>query len=129
MALTLSLPPLDPSPAHPPETRPAQVFAWLDATLKRNAIEAARMVGDALAATNAVAIGESRRLELADRYGIPPTPCGQARSALRSRASPLAAMPRRGEASLGSALELLSPTSACSRRKRTSARCSATTGC
>jgi len=46
MALTLSLPPLDPSPAHPPETRPAQVFAWLDATLKRNAIEAARMVGE-----------------------------------------------------------------------------------
>lgn len=68
MALTLSLPPLDPNPAHPPETRPAQVFPWLDAAVRRNAIEAARLVGDALAATNTVPLSESRRLELADRY-------------------------------------------------------------
>ena len=67
MALTLSLPPLDPSPAHPPETRPAQVFPWLDSALRRNAIEAARLIGDALAATNVVALSESRRLELAAR--------------------------------------------------------------
>ncbi len=68
MPLTLSLPPVDPNPAHPPETRPAQVFPWLDAALRRNAIEAARLIGDALAATNLVAMSESRRLELADRY-------------------------------------------------------------
>jgi hypothetical protein len=68
MALTLSLPPLDANPAHPPETRPAQVFPWLDAALRRNAIEAARLIGDALAATNVVALSESRRLELAERY-------------------------------------------------------------
>jgi hypothetical protein len=68
MALTLSLPPLDANPAHPPETRPAQVFPWLDAALRRNAIEAARLIGDALAATNVVALSEARRLELAERY-------------------------------------------------------------
>ena len=68
MPLTLSLPPVDPNPAHPPETRPAQVFPWLDAALRRNAIEAARLIGDALASTNLVAMSESRRLELADRY-------------------------------------------------------------
>ena len=48
MALTLSLPPLDPNPAHPPETRSAQVFPWLDTALRRDAIEAARLIGDAL---------------------------------------------------------------------------------
>lgn len=68
MPLTLSLPPLDLNPAHPPETRPAQVFPWLDGALKRNAVEAARLIGDALAATNVVAINDSRRLELAERY-------------------------------------------------------------
>jgi hypothetical protein len=36
--------------------------------VRRNAIEAARLVGDALAATNTVPLSESRRLELADRY-------------------------------------------------------------
>jgi len=68
MALSLSLPPVDPHPANPPETRPAQVFAWLDAALQRNAIEAARLIGDALAATNLVAMSDSRRYELAERY-------------------------------------------------------------
>lgn len=68
MPLTLSLPPIDPNPANPPEIRPAQVFPWLDAALKRNSIEAARLIGDALAATNLVAMSDSRRLELAERY-------------------------------------------------------------
>jgi hypothetical protein len=68
MALTLSLPPLDPRPANPPETRPAQVGKWLDEALTRNAIEAARLIGDALAATNAVAMGEARRLELTEKF-------------------------------------------------------------
>jgi len=68
MALTLSLPPLDPRPANPPETRPAQVGKWLDQELTRNAIEAARVIGDALAATNIVAVSDARRLELAEKF-------------------------------------------------------------
>ena len=68
MALNLSLSPVDLHPASPPETRPAQVAAWLDQALTRHAIEAARVIGDALAATNAVAVGGTRRLELADKY-------------------------------------------------------------
>ncbi len=68
MALKLSLSPVDLHPANPPETRPAQVAAWLDQALTRNAIEAARVIGDALAATNAVAVGDARRLELAEKY-------------------------------------------------------------
>jgi len=68
MALTLTLPPLDPHPAHPPEIRPAQVFPWLDAALKQDVIDAARTIGDALAATNLVAMSDSRRLELTEKY-------------------------------------------------------------
>jgi len=68
MPLSLTLPPLDPHPANPPETRPAQVFPWLDATLKRDPVEAARLIGDALAATNVVAMRNARRLELVERY-------------------------------------------------------------
>ena len=68
MPLTLSLPPLDPYPANPPEIRPAKVFPWLDATLKRDPVEAARIIGDALAATNLVVMRSSRRYELAEKY-------------------------------------------------------------
>jgi hypothetical protein len=68
MPLNLTLPPIDPHPAHPPETRPAQVFPWLDAALKREPVEAARMIGDALCATNLVSMRSTRRLELAERY-------------------------------------------------------------
>jgi hypothetical protein len=68
MALKLSLPPLDLHPGNPPETRPAQVAVWLDQALTRNAIEAARVIGDALAATNAVAVGDARRLDLAEKF-------------------------------------------------------------
>jgi len=68
MALTLSLPPLDPRPTNPPETRPGQVGKWLDEALTRNAIEAGRVIGDALAATNVVAINDSRRQELAEKF-------------------------------------------------------------
>ena len=35
MPLALTLPPLDPRPANPPETRPAKVFEWLDEALKK----------------------------------------------------------------------------------------------
>jgi hypothetical protein len=68
MALTLSLPPLEPGSANPPETRPAKVGKWLEDALTRNAIEAARVIGDALAATNTVSMGESRRHELAEKF-------------------------------------------------------------
>ena len=68
MALTLTLPPLDPRPANPPEIRPAQVFPWLNAALRQDAIDAARIIGDALAATNIVAMSDSRRVELTEKY-------------------------------------------------------------
>jgi hypothetical protein len=68
MTLALSLPQLDARPAHPPETRPARVQPWLDETLKRDPVEAAGVIGDALAATNRVAVPEARRLELAEKY-------------------------------------------------------------
>jgi hypothetical protein len=67
-SLALNLPPLDSRPAHPPETRTARVVEWLAETLRRDAVEAARIVGDALAATNRVELGSSRRLELAEAY-------------------------------------------------------------
>lgn len=68
MPLTLSLPPLDPRPANPPEIRPAKVFPWLDDVLRRDPVEAAGVIGDSLAAINRVAMSDSRRLELAERY-------------------------------------------------------------
>jgi hypothetical protein len=68
MVLALSLPALDARPANPPETRPARVQPWLEETLKRDPIDAAGIIGDALAATNRVVVSEPRRLELAERY-------------------------------------------------------------
>lgn len=68
MALTLSLPQLERGSTNPPETRPAQIGKWLDDALTRNAIEAARVIGDALAATNTVPMNESRRHELAEKF-------------------------------------------------------------
>src|SRR4030095_13020106 len=41
---------------------------WLDDALTRNAIEAARVIGDALAATNTVPMKEARRYELAEKF-------------------------------------------------------------
>jgi cyclic-di-GMP-binding protein len=68
MALALSLPQIEERPANPPETRLARVGPWLDDLLKRDPTEAARVIGDALAATNRVALAEARRLELAEKY-------------------------------------------------------------
>ena len=70
MALALSLPPLDQRPSHPPETRLARVQPWLEETLKRDAVEAAGVIGDALAATNRVPLSGSRRLELSEKYYV-----------------------------------------------------------
>jgi hypothetical protein len=66
--LTLSLPPLATHPANPPETRPAKVGEWLGETARRDPAMAARVIGDALAATNRVAMSDSRRMELAELY-------------------------------------------------------------
>jgi len=68
MPLTLNLPPLDPRPANPPETRPTKVAEWLAESSKRDAVQAALVIGDALAATNHVAMSDSRRLELAEKF-------------------------------------------------------------
>ena len=46
--------PLDPRPANPPEIRPAKVFPWLDELLTKDPVEAARVIGDSLAAINRV---------------------------------------------------------------------------
>jgi len=68
MTLALSLPGLDERPSHPPEIRVARVAPWLGDVLKRSPVEAAGVIGDALAATNRVPLSESRRLELAEKY-------------------------------------------------------------
>ena len=67
--LRLSLPPIDAHPANPPETRPSKVKAWIDDLMRRpSAVESARAIGDALAATNRVGMSDSRRLELAEIF-------------------------------------------------------------
>ncbi len=68
MPLTLSLPAIDPRPANPPEIRFAKVAPWLDETVRRAPADAARLIGDALAATNRVAMSDGKRLELTERY-------------------------------------------------------------
>jgi hypothetical protein len=66
--LALSLPQLASRPANAPETRPPKVAEWLAEAGRRDCISGARLVGDALAATNRVAMSESRRMELAELY-------------------------------------------------------------
>ncbi len=68
MAIALTLPPVDARPANPPEIRPAKVGAWLIEIGRREPADAARLIGDALAATNRVAMSDSKRLELAELY-------------------------------------------------------------
>ena len=68
MPLSLSLPSVASHPANPPEIRPAKVGPWLDEMLRRDCADAAHLVGDALAATNRVAMSDSKRLELAEKY-------------------------------------------------------------
>jgi hypothetical protein len=68
MKLVFNLPPLEQDFANPPETRPAKLGPWLDKAVKRDATAAARTIGDALAATNRIALSDARRLELANLY-------------------------------------------------------------
>ena len=74
MPLTLNLPPVDPRPAHPPETRPTKVAEWLADAAKREPVQAASVIGDALAATNRVSMSDSRRLELAEKFWTTASP-------------------------------------------------------
>ena len=68
MTLSLTLPTLQPTPADPPETRPAKVAEWLDSLARRDAVDAARAVAHALATTNRMAMADNRRLDLAEHY-------------------------------------------------------------
>src|SRR5690349_7338232 len=68
MSLALSLPSVDPHPNHPPEVRLAKVVPWLDEVLVKEPADAARLIGDALAATNRVAMSDGMRLDLAEKY-------------------------------------------------------------
>jgi hypothetical protein len=87
MPLTLSLPALDPRPANPPETRPAKVALWLDEMARRDPVEAARVIGDSLAAINRVTMSDSRRLELGEMYWATATNLWPALEKQYSRAS------------------------------------------
>lgn len=108
MPLTLSLPSLDPRPAHPPESRPAKVFPWLDEMLARDPVEAARVIGDSLAALNRVTMSDNRRLELAERYWAAATTLWPLLEKQFAKAShPLAGEPlEAAKAALGLAYEL-----------------------
>ena len=68
MSLPLSLPAVDPHPANPPEVRLGKLMPWLDEVMKKDPSEAARLIGDALAATNRVQMGDGKRLDLAEKY-------------------------------------------------------------
>src|SRR4051794_21996957 len=68
LSLALSLPTIDTRPAHPPEVRLAKVVPWLAGGMKKEAAEAARLIGDALAATNRAAMSDAKRLDLAEKY-------------------------------------------------------------
>ena len=68
MSLALSLPRVEAHPANPPEIRPGKVGPWLNDIVKREPVAAARLIGDALAATNRVAMSDSKRLDLAEKY-------------------------------------------------------------
>lgn len=68
MALNFSLPPLDEDVEQPAPTRAVALGRWLDTTLTRDAIDAARVLIDALAATNRIALRDARRLALAEKY-------------------------------------------------------------
>ena len=103
MPLNLTLPSLDARPANPPEIRPAKVALWLDETVRREPVEAAGLIGDALAATNRFTMSDSRRLELAELFW---TTAGNLWPALE-KAFSRASHPLSGEA-LGAAKAALS---------------------
>ena len=68
MKIALNFPMLETGGEKSTETRPAKVGPWLDGIGKRDVVTAARHMGNALAATNRLALGDSRRMELATLY-------------------------------------------------------------
>jgi cyclic-di-GMP-binding protein len=68
MPLSLRLPPLSERAGQAPETRPSRVAAWLVEISTREPGFAANAIGEALAATNRMPLGHSRRLDLTDQY-------------------------------------------------------------
>jgi hypothetical protein len=68
MPLALRLPPLAERPAHPPEIRPSRVAQWRVEASTREPGFAARVIGEALAATNRVPMSHARRLDLTEQY-------------------------------------------------------------
>ena len=68
MKLSLNFPPLESDGGKPVEARPAKVGPWLEGIGKRDTVTAARLFGDAVAATNRTAISDARRMELATIY-------------------------------------------------------------
>jgi hypothetical protein len=69
MKLALNFPVLDDGRENRTEVRPAKVAPWLDEIVKRDTVTAARMIGEAVAATNRMALSDSRRMELGTLYG------------------------------------------------------------
>ena len=68
MSLVLRLPGFSERPAQPPEIRPSRVSHFLTEAATREPGFAARVIGEALAATNRVSMSHSRRLDLAEQY-------------------------------------------------------------
>ena len=68
MSLALRLPPFAERPREAPEIRPARVAGWLTETSTREPGFAARVIADALAATNRVPMSHARRLDLTEQY-------------------------------------------------------------
>ena len=68
MSLALRLPPFAERPAQPPEIRPSRVAQWLTEAATREPGFAARLMSEALAATNRVGMSHSRRLDLTEQY-------------------------------------------------------------
>ena len=68
MPLALRLPPLTEHSPQAPETRPSRVAAWLADVVNRDPALAARVIGEALAVTNRIPMGHSRRLDVSEQY-------------------------------------------------------------
>ncbi len=69
MPLALRLPPLTEHTPQALETRPSRVASWLaDVVNNREPAMAARIIGEALAVTNRIPLGHSRRLDVSEQY-------------------------------------------------------------
>ena len=68
MSLVLRLPGFSERPAQAPEIRPSRVAHFLTEAATREPGFAARVIGEALSATNRVPMSHARRLDLAEQY-------------------------------------------------------------